>query len=204
MAKPDESIDPRLLEAARKEFLSLGYAKASTNRICADAGVTTGALFKRYKNKDELFSALVSDTAETFKGMLKSQYTSFGEMSVEEQRENAVQSKEHQEPMQFIYNNLDAFRLLLGCAEGSSYEKYKEEITDIITEATVRFMHTSGSKPVLEGTEVSAEVVRYLIGMHQHALFEIVMKEKDYKRACIQARQVQGFFDIAWSGLFQL
>lgn len=113
------------MAAARKEFCSQGFAKASTNRICAEAGVTTGALFKRYKNKDELFCALVADTAETFKAML-------------------------------------------------------------------------------EGEEVSEEVIRYLIGMQQHALFEIIKKQTDYEQACKHATQVQSFFDLAWAGLFKL
>lgn len=204
MAKQDESINPRLLAAARKEFCSQGFAKASTNRICAEAGVTTGALFKRYKNKDELFCALVADTAENFKEMLKSQYTSFGELSVKEQRENAVQPKGYQKPMQFIYERLDDFRLLLCSAEGSYYEHYKEEITDIIAEATVSFMRMTESKAMLEGEEVSEEVIRYLIGMQQHALFEIIKKQTDYEQACKHATQVQSFFDLAWAGLFKL
>lgn len=204
MAKPDESIEPRLLEAARQEFYSQGYEKASTNKICSNASVTTGALFKRYKNKDELFGAVVSSTAEKFKEMLRTQYRSFEEMTIEEQKENAVQTEGHQEPMQFIYDNLEDFRLLLGCAKGSSYENYKDEITDIIAGATISFMQATGSKPILDGMEVSVEVIRYLVGMHQHALFEIVMKEEDYERACIQAKQVHSFFDMAWAGMLQL
>ena len=49
MSKPDKSIDPKILEAAKKEFLEKGYEKASTNVICKNAGVTWGALQKRYE-----------------------------------------------------------------------------------------------------------------------------------------------------------
>ena len=42
MSKPDKSIDPKILEAAKKEFLEKGYEKASTNVICKNAGVTWG------------------------------------------------------------------------------------------------------------------------------------------------------------------
>ena len=51
MAVPDHSIDPRILESARKEFLTYGFEKASLKSICEGAGVTTGALYKRYKGK---------------------------------------------------------------------------------------------------------------------------------------------------------
>lgn len=204
MSKPDKSIDPRILQSAREEFLEKGYEKASTNAICKNAGVTTGALFKRYKNKDELFCALVSDTAEEFRQMLKKQYAAFHELSQEEQLVQAVEEKEHVEPMEFVYSNLEDFKLLLACAEGSSYENYKDEITDIITEATSRFMLNTDRKPMLGGSEVSAETLRFLVGMQQHALFEIILKDTSYEDACAHARQIQHFFDIAWSGVFNL
>ena len=60
MSVPDKSIDGRLLESAKAEFLKNGYEKTSISVICRNAGVTTGALYKRYDGKEELFSALVS------------------------------------------------------------------------------------------------------------------------------------------------
>ena len=62
MSVPDRSIDPRLLSAAKEEFLKKGYKMASLAEICGAAGVTTGALYKRYEGKEDLFSALVEDT----------------------------------------------------------------------------------------------------------------------------------------------
>ena len=58
MSNPDRSIDPRIQESARAEFLSKPYEKVSLREICRRAGVTTGALYKRYQNKEELFDAL--------------------------------------------------------------------------------------------------------------------------------------------------
>ena len=57
MAKPDTSIDPRIMDSAKEEFRTLGFEKASLKSICQRAGVTTGALYKRYAGKEELFRA---------------------------------------------------------------------------------------------------------------------------------------------------
>ncbi len=70
MSKPDKTLDPKILDAAKKEFLEKGYEKASTNAICKSAGVTWGALQKRYSGKDALFCALVAPVAEEFKATL--------------------------------------------------------------------------------------------------------------------------------------
>ena len=64
MAVPDHSIDPRIFESARKEFLNNGFEKASLKAICEGAGVTTGALYKRYKGKEDLFCAVVDQTVK--------------------------------------------------------------------------------------------------------------------------------------------
>ena len=42
MATADKSIDPRILESAKREFLQKGFLNASLKDICRDAGVTTG------------------------------------------------------------------------------------------------------------------------------------------------------------------
>lgn len=39
MAVPDTSIDLRLLESARKEFLQYGFERASLKTICDNAGI---------------------------------------------------------------------------------------------------------------------------------------------------------------------
>ena len=62
MAVADHSIDPRILKSARAEFVKHGFEKSSLKAICDGAGVTTGALYKRYKGKEELFCAVVEQT----------------------------------------------------------------------------------------------------------------------------------------------
>ena len=51
MAVPDHSIDPRIFESARKEFLENGFEKASLKAICEGAGVTTGRCTSGTKGK---------------------------------------------------------------------------------------------------------------------------------------------------------
>ena len=55
MANKDHSLDDGIIQAAYFEFLSCGFQKASLHKIAEKAGVTTGAIYTRYKNKDALF-----------------------------------------------------------------------------------------------------------------------------------------------------
>ena len=42
------------MDSAREEFLNKGFIKSDLKTICDKAGVTTGAVYKRYKGKEEM------------------------------------------------------------------------------------------------------------------------------------------------------
>jgi len=54
LANKDHSLDDKIIRAAYSEFLAYGFCKASLHKISEKAGVTTGAIYTRYKNKDAL------------------------------------------------------------------------------------------------------------------------------------------------------
>ena len=61
MANKDHSLDDGIIQVAYLEFLAYGFQKASLHKIAEKAGVTTGAIYTRYKNKDALFASLLQD-----------------------------------------------------------------------------------------------------------------------------------------------
>ena len=71
MASRDHSLDDGIIQAAYSEFLAYGFQKASLHKIAETAGVTTGAIYTRYKNKDALFVSLLQDFFETMKVLLR-------------------------------------------------------------------------------------------------------------------------------------
>ena len=61
-----ESCDTRhrLLKSAEQEFALQGYDKASLRQICAHVGVTTGALYFFFENKEDLFKNVLIPVTE--------------------------------------------------------------------------------------------------------------------------------------------
>lgn len=53
--KLDPEKQRQILDAVLREFAEHGYAKASTNRMVQQAGISKGLLFYYFKNKEELF-----------------------------------------------------------------------------------------------------------------------------------------------------
>ena len=60
--KQDKETRSKLLQSAREEFMEKGYMKASLRNICRNAGVTTGALYFFFKDKEDLYESLIKET----------------------------------------------------------------------------------------------------------------------------------------------
>ncbi|RJP21147.1 MAG: TetR/AcrR family transcriptional regulator [Candidatus Abyssobacteria bacterium SURF_5] len=54
----------RVLRAAQVEFAANGYHKANINDICERAGISNGALYKYFKNKSDLYEAVIMRQVE--------------------------------------------------------------------------------------------------------------------------------------------
>lgn len=64
MRKKDELAIDKILECAKQEFFEKGFEGSSMRTIAINAGYTTGMLYGRFADKDELFKAIVKDAAD--------------------------------------------------------------------------------------------------------------------------------------------
>ncbi|WP_271000441.1 macrodiolide transporter TimAB transcriptional regulator TimA [Listeria seeligeri] len=75
----------QILEAAMEEFTEKGYQAASTNQICAKAGVSKGLIFHYFGSKEKLYIAAVSyaiDFATKKVNVEKATWKDFVEMAI--------------------------------------------------------------------------------------------------------------------------
>ena len=67
MSDADDDLGARLLAAATEVFAEKGYAGAGVAEIARRAGLTTGAIYSRYRGKDELLAeAIEASTNDEF------------------------------------------------------------------------------------------------------------------------------------------
>ncbi len=141
MATPDKSIDPRLLAAAEAEFLEQGFIKAELKNICEKAGITTGAVYKRYKGKEDLFCAVVDEIATGLTSFLNSRaITDFSSFTDEEMYDSWVMTYDNMIPFfNLLYAQKDKFKLLIGKAAGTKYENFSHEFVTSMSVAYEAF-----------------------------------------------------------------
>jgi len=173
VAKPDRSIDPRIMESAKKEFYANGFEKASLKAICADAEITTGALYKRYKGKEDLFCAVVSDTVADLNGVI-AQRCAVGVSELSDEALIKAWNMDEDDMMwwfRFLYARHDGFVLLLKCAEGTEYSNFQHDWVEKMTEKTYEYALES-RKRGLTGVDISREELHTLLSAFWATIYE--------------------------------
>lgn len=138
MAKRNHELDAPILMSARAEFLEKGFENASLKSICENAGVTTGAVYKRYKDKEALFAAVVEETVNKLNGAadMKCDYD-MGALSDEELL--AMWNMDESSIMwwfEFLDDVRDDFVLLISRAETTRYAHFQHDWVEKMTDGT--------------------------------------------------------------------
>lgn len=60
----------RVLDAALRSFATRGFAGTNVNLVAAEAGISVGALYKYFRNKEDLFLALVESAHDLLESTL--------------------------------------------------------------------------------------------------------------------------------------
>lgn len=172
MANPDRSIDPRILASAKKEFLAHGFEKASLKAICADAGVTTGALYKRYKGKEALFCAVVADTVEALDGFVKQRTAVSPDSLPDDMLIKAWEMDGNMLPwLAFLYRHHGGFVLLISGAAGTRYANFQHDFVEIMTIKTHDYF-LEAKRRGLTTADVSLEEMHILLSAFWTTVYE--------------------------------
>ena len=130
----DHETEAKLLASAKSEFLEKGYAKASLRKICANAGMTTGALYFFFKDKEDLFRSIVEKPFRELLEMMKIHFAEDAQL-FSESAGYVHAAGDHEELVQLLihhlYKNREAFLLLLTKSQGSRFENCLDEVVDI-------------------------------------------------------------------------
>jgi len=163
MSLPDRSIDSRLLTAAKEEFLEKGFDKASIAEICKAAGVTTGALYKRYTGKEELFSALVIDTYnDLVEFVFEIENTDMSGFTDQELYDSfSLMPELSRKWLRFLYDRREGFTLLIRCAAGTRYENFHQDWTEKMNVLDFKFYQEARRRGMVS-KEISAEELHVL------------------------------------------
>lgn len=199
----DRETKERLLESAKAEFAEKGYMKASLRKICAGAGVTTGALYFFFKDKEDLFTAIVGQPFDGLKEIMLQHFDDERELLTSS---DMLMLKEHIDDghdeiaaalIHHLYSNYDAFTLLLTKSQGSKFEGCVDEVVEM-TETVYCAMAENMAK-MLPNARVNTYMRHWLTHMIIDAFIHLFTHERDEQKALSNMRKIMNFLIKGWA-----
>ncbi len=198
----DKETKERLLESAKTEFAEKGYAKASLRKICAGAGVTTGALYFFFKDKEDLFTAIVGQPFDGLKEILIQHFADerdilkSSDMSEMKGHIDGGHDEIATVLIHHLYSNYDAFMLLLTRSQGSKYEGCVDEIVEMTD--NVYSAMAENMAGMLPNMRVNTYMRHWLTHMMIDAFIHLFTHERDERKALSNMRKILNFLVKGW------
>lgn len=191
-----------ILKSGKINFLNDGYERANLRKICKDAGVTTGAFYRHFEDKEALFVALVEPLAkeildlytkfeeESFRSIDEKHIKDLAEINIAGSIETAI----------YIFRKKDIFELLVYKAYGTKYDNFIEKLVKMED-----LNRNKISKIVLKDNykyiNISEKSMHLLNHAYINALCEIIMHSDNIEEVKQNSEIVARFFREGWKKL---
>ena len=189
----------RIQEAAMTEFLDKGFLGASLRQIVKNAGVTTGAFYGYFPNKEALFAAIVEPHAAILMEKFMEAQTSFAKLPEKEQPSHMGEdSRTYVDWMvDYVCRHREPVKLLLTRAEGTSYEHFVHNMVEVEVEYTLQYMEVlrrlGKDIPVLDKS-----LCHIIASGMMGGIFEIVVHDMPREQALRDVDQLRDFYTAGW------
>lgn len=190
MREDNLDVKQRLIEAGKKEFLAKGYEKASLRKICADAGVTTGAVYFFFQNKQDLFASVVAEKAAHLLALVRRQ--------TESEVYGKGNSAEYQREMNmYLCSNKEEVQILLDKSEGTPYEGFREEYGYAVAQGFFAFYDKYG------GTEEYRDIMKLIVRMRVQGYIEMLKGDYDMDKMMKFSALMESYGDNGFVGMMK-
>lgn len=203
--KQDKETRNKLLQSARAEFLEKGYMKASLRTICKNAGVTTGALYFFFQDKEDLFESIAKETINNIWQMMQGHYNdervmAENGMTTEEIQDNHSDLNESAAIIHQMYLHRDDILLVLTKAQGTKFENIADKFIET-SEAHYRAMSAEMQK-LYPGKSVDDQMLHWLAHMQIDAFIYMITHIEKEEDGLAFMRQFITYMITGWVGLW--
>lgn len=202
--KNDKDTKAKLLESARKEFMEKGYMHASLRSICKNAGVTTGALYFFFKEKEDLFASLVEGPLNMLYDTMNNHY----EGELQRAEKGILVSEDFSEDLNtakqiihYLFKYHDEFILIVTKSQGSRFEKSLERFVDI-TEKQYRLLADKISAMTNKAL-IDDYMIHWMAHMHIDIFVHMLTHEKSEEAAIKHMESITKYLVMGWDGMFK-
>lgn len=170
-----ESTRKMIIEVGKKMFIEKGYDNAYLRDIAKESGVTTGAIYGHYKDKDTLFRDIVLPVIEGFKESLACLQDEYRSIDNEQLNHDPMTLNSHDPAIDYIFDHHDEFILLLKCAHETSMKDWFEDFIKTEVMASQSYAEKWKDAGVLK-SDIDVRFIEIVSSSYFHSIFEAVSK----------------------------
>ena len=192
----------KIISAAFEEFLEYGFQDASMRRIAGACGMSASGLYKHFPGKEDMFAALVDPAIRGFMDLYHEIEKSYRE-ELDSKKTEDIRIDQHEitRAMEYIYDHLDEFKLIVCRSRGTVYENFTHEVAELEEKTTIRYMKELEKKG-LKINSINKKEFHLLITASIDAIFQVVVHDFTRKEAMHYAKTLEKFYSPAWRALF--
>lgn len=201
MPRDKTASHERIVAAAMREFQEKGFEAASMKAVADAVGMTSAALYRHFENKQAMFAALVQpavDALETWKQRhIASSYQVLEQEHPEIMWEYEGDLSDAGMVLDLMYQQPEAYRLLLCCAAGTPYGKYYHDLIEQSSDQMMLFLQSCKARgfPV---REVQRDEMHMLVSAYFSALIQPIEHGYDKADAKRYLKTMVDFFTPGW------
>ncbi len=200
MSDAEKTTLENIHKAAKEEFLQKGFKSASLRNIVKTAGVTTGAFYGYFSSKEALFASVVEPHAAAVMGKFMTAQTNFADLP--EEKQPSHMGKESSEcigwMIEYMYDNYEAFKILICRSEGTPYEAFVDSMVNIEVEYTFKYID------VLKGLgkdvpEIDKPLCHMIANGMFNGIFEVIRHDMPKEKAKEFVSRLCEFYIAGWT-----
>lgn len=201
-----EETKKQILKAATGEFSAHGFENASLRHICTKAGVTTGALYAYFRDKDDLFANVISPVTGYVLRLLHAHYqaelaaTSENSLSEEDEDMLAVQNI-----LGFYYENTALCQIVLQNQEHSAVCAFFDDLMQRMDQQTLLLLRQMrGGRAANVGATLDPATVHWFSHLQVDAVLHVISHDLGRVSAEKQLKQMIRFLRAGFVSLLQI
>ena len=178
MPKDKTLSHQKIIEAAKKEFLEKGFEGASIRAIGERVGMTSAALYRHCKDKEDLFYLVIEPAILCLKEMVyKHKDKCFDNLDDYQVFSDIINRSEEVEILKYMGSTYkDEMKLLICHSQGTRFSNFVEEFSSMQCQGTmeaIKYLRKNGRKTA----QINEKELHMLISSYTTAMLNPIIND---------------------------
>ena len=200
-----EKTHKKILDCGKKIFKDQGFEKSNLRAICKAAGITTGAFYGHFEDKEALFSELV----EPIVSQIQRSYTMYEDRSFDVYKKEKHIKKETIykileskaqgaiEMVLYFFEHKDVFELLIFGSYGTKFDNFLDEIIEREDKNHFEILSMIYGEDHVNDV-ITNRGIHLINHAYFYALSEVAVHSKSIEEVKLNATLISEFFNEGW------